>query len=135
MITRKAVLLSARPGSRGFTAAAALLITVAAGTLIHSAAAQSRRPDAPYALIFGTVWKDKVPAYGVRVKIRRANEKKARWEQVSDHNGEFAQRVPAGTADYVVWADVKAPKGKPRPETKVHIDNDERTDIAVHLTE
>jgi hypothetical protein len=63
-------------------------------------------------LIFGTVWdRDNQPVYGVRVKIRRANEKKARWEVYSNHVGEFEQLVPAGS--YVVWADVKRPK-KPR---------------------
>jgi len=70
----------------------------------------------PYALIFGTVWDpDGHPLYAVKVKIRRASEKKARWELYSDHAGEFAQRVPAGKADYVVWAEVKGyklPSGK-----------------------
>lgn len=90
----------------------------------------------PYALIFGTVWSpDGRPAYGVSVKIRRAEEKKARWELYSDHRGEFAQRVPAGAADYVVWADLKGPKDRPRPEAKVHIQNDERVDISLHLVE
>ena len=90
----------------------------------------------PYALIFGTVYApDDRPAYGVRVKIRRALEKKSRWELYSDHHGEFAQRLPAGRADYVVWADVKGPKDRPRPEVKVHIENDERVDISLHLVE
>jgi len=90
----------------------------------------------PYALIFGTVYApDDRPAYGVRVKIRRAEEKKSRWELYSDHHGEFAQRLPAGRADYVVWADVKGPKDRPRPEVKVHIENDERVDISLHLVE
>ena len=72
------------------------------------AAPKSRKP---YALIFGTVWDpDGHPLYGVKVKIRRADEKKARWELYSNHTGEFAQRVPAGKADYVVWADVKGYK-------------------------
>jgi hypothetical protein len=97
----------------------------------------SDNPKAPYALIFGTVYgPDNRPVYGVHVKIRRANEKKARWEQYSNHEGEFAQRVPAGTADYVVWTDFKPKKGQPKPaETKVHVDNDERVDIGLHLTE
>jgi hypothetical protein len=90
----------------------------------------------PYALIFGTVWSpDGRPAYGVSVKIRRAEEKKARWERFSDQRGEFAQRLPAGAADYVVWADLKGPKDQPRPEVKVHIQNDERVDISLHLVE
>ncbi|MFB3814827.1 MAG: hypothetical protein ACE14L_12030 [Terriglobales bacterium] len=99
-----------------------------------AANAGEKKPPPPYALIFGTVWTpDARPAGGVRVKIRRAEEKKARWELVSDRRGEFAQRVPAGTADYVVWAEVKGHKG-PAAETKVHIENDERQDIGLHLT-
>jgi hypothetical protein len=96
-----------------------------------------KKPDVrkEYALIFGTVWNaQQRPVYGVRVKIRRADEKKAKWELTSNHSGEFAQRVPAGTADYVVWAELPKHKG-PAAETKVHIDNDERTDIGLHLTE
>jgi len=92
--------------------------------------------EKPYALIFGTIYgSDNRAAYGVRIKIRRAGEKKAKWELTSDHQGEFAQRVPAGEADYIVWADVKTPKGTPPPERKVHILNDERQDISLHLSE
>jgi hypothetical protein len=94
----------------------------------------------PYALIFGTVWDpDGHPLYAVKVKIRRADEKKARWELYSNHTGEFAQRVPAGKADYIVWADVKGyklPSGKklkPGSDVTVHIDDDERSDIGLHL--
>jgi hypothetical protein len=99
-----------------------------------------REKPKPYALIFGTVWDpDGHPLYGVKVKIRRADEKKARWELYSNHTGEFAQRLPAGKADYIVWADVKGyklPSGKqlkPCPEVTVHILADERSDIGLHL--
>lgn len=89
-----------------------------------------------YALIVGTVWgPDKRPVFGVPVKIRRADDKKARWERVSDHLGEFAVRVPTGKTDYVVWADIKVPKGKEQPQTKVHVENDERVDISLRLSE
>ncbi len=89
-----------------------------------------------YALIFGTVWNAKdQPVYGIPIKIRRAGEKKARWELMSDHRGEFAQRVPTGAQDYVIWAEVKTGKGKANPETKVHVDKDERVDVSLHLTE
>jgi len=97
--------------------------------------------DQPYALIFGTVWgPNSRPMYGIKIKIRRESDTKARWEVVSDHSGEFAQRVPPGKQDYVVWADLKgvaSAAGKPfhAEEVKVHIDNDERADIGVHLTE
>lgn len=101
--------------------------------------ATGKKKIAPYALIFGTVWdaQDR-PVYGVAIKIRRADQKKPKWQVMSDHRGEFAQRVPAGKADYIIWADLKAPKGKKdwqRPETKAHIENDERIDVALHLTE
>ena len=95
--------------------------------------------EEPYALIFGTVWSpDGRPLYGVRVKIR-AEAKKAHWELYSDHSGEFAQRVPAGKADYLVTADLKC--YKPRAgihlqggaEVTVHVENDERIDIGLHL--
>lgn len=88
-----------------------------------------------YALIYGTVWgPDDHPLAGVPIKIRPATAKKAKWELVSDRNGEFAQRVPAGRQDYIVEADIKMPKGQPKPQTQAHIDNDERQDIGLHLT-
>jgi len=90
----------------------------------------------PYALIFGTLWgPGEHPVYGVRLKLRRASENKFRWEAVSDHRGEFAIRVPAVKADYILVPDVKRPHGKPLPETSIHIEGDERVDIGVHLTE
>jgi len=95
----------------------------------------------PYALIAGTVWgPDDRPVYGVTVKIRRAKDKKAKWELYSDHMGEFAQRVPVGESDYILWADLKGFKpadGKPLhlvQEVTVHIYYDEREDTGLHLT-
>ncbi|HYN15312.1 MAG TPA: hypothetical protein VES66_05930 [Terriglobales bacterium] len=96
--------------------------------------ASEKRAERPYALIFGTVYApDNRPAYGVRVKIRRADQKKAHWELYSDHQGEFAQRVPAGAADYIVCAEPED-KHAPRAEAKVHVQNDERVDVGLHLT-
>jgi hypothetical protein len=96
-----------------------------------------------YGLIFGTVWNSKdQPVQGVRVKIRRASDKKARWEVYSNGVGEFEQLVPAGS--YVVWADVKRPKTAKKgdhgnhwtpPQVTVQVDNDVRVDIGLHLTE
>ena len=113
-----------------------------AGALLVPILARSAESQklTPYALIFGTVWDpDGRPLYAVKVKIRRAGEKKVRWELYSNHTGEFAQRVPVGPGDYVVWADVKGyklPDGKrlkAGDEVKVHIDSDERSDIGLHL--
>lgn len=110
-----------------------------------SAAAEQK----PYALIFGTVFSaDGRLVYGVPVKVRRADKKKTLQESMSDHQGEFAFRVPPGPADYLVWADIKQPRKKrgeeaAKPtdgsqaqsgvEVKVHVESDERVDISLHL--
>ena len=96
----------------------------------------------PYAVIVGTVWgPDDHPVFGVHVKIRRGNDKpnKVRWEQYSDHHGEFEQRLPAKDADYVLSVDLKGfktPDGRPLhlvKEVTVHIYHDERQDVGLHL--
>jgi hypothetical protein len=129
---------------RFFQAAFLLLLVYGPGSSTIADACQAspdqNKTPKPYALIYGTVFgPDSHTVYGVRVKIRPAKEKKPRWELYSDHSGEFAQRVPAGQADYVVWADLKgfkSPDGKKLqagPEVTVHIQNDERADISLHL--
>jgi hypothetical protein len=113
--------------------AAALLLCAA------FAGAQEKPGKEPpkYALIFGTVFgADERPVYGVPIKIRRAGQKRAKYELTSDHRGEFAQRVPPGPADYVIWADVKSKdKQTPRAEHQVHVENEERVDVGLHLRE
>ena len=109
----------------------------------QSLLAASKPEGKPYALIAGTVWgPDDHPVFGITVKIRRAKDKpkKVRWELYSDHMGEFAQRVPAGEADYILSVDLKGIKtadGKPLrlvQEVTVHVYNDEREDTGLHLT-
>jgi hypothetical protein len=109
----------------------------------HAASAPKKlKPTDPYALIFGTVWgPDDHPAFGVKVKIRRASDKKPQWELYSDHHGEFALRVAAGKNDYIVGADLKGVKtqdGHPVhlvEEVPVHVEYDERVDIGLHLAQ
>ena len=115
-------------------------VGISAQPVPASSAAPAENKHDKYALIFGTVWgPDNHPLFGVKVKIRRADQKKAKWELYSDHNGEFAQRVPPGPGDYLVWADLKgykSPTGKELHqdgEVKVHVDNDERADLGLHL--
>jgi hypothetical protein len=123
-----------------------LLLSLTCLSLPSSAAAAPRDKKAEHrhdGLVFGTVWDPNGrPVYGVRVKIRRASEKKARWELYSNHLGEFEQLLPAGS--YVVWADVKRPnkakkgdQGNPwsPPQVTVQVENDVRVDIGLHLTE
>lgn len=93
-------------------------------------------PRKDYALIFGTVWgPDSRPLAGVPLKIKRTSDKKFKWELTSDRSGEFAQRVPTGSDDYIIQADIKTPKGQPKPEITVHIDENERKDVSLHLTQ
>jgi hypothetical protein len=139
VITRKLHPPSKSPNPLAIALIAASLV----GFPSNLAAAQQVKPGQPYGLIFGTVWgPDNHPVYGVTVRIRRATDKpkKTRWEVYSDHHGEFAQRVPAGEADYILSANlkgVKGPDGRPLrlvEEVKVHIYNDEREDTGLHLT-
>lgn len=110
--------------------------------------ADKKKQEKPYALIFGTAYgPDDRPLYGVKITIRREGKKHGSWELLSDHRGEFAQRVPAEASDYLVkgyaaYAPVGA-DGKPqlskkkklKGQTRVHIEGEERQDIGVHLTE
>jgi hypothetical protein len=117
---------------------AAFVLSVSVAATPAPSPPQSSKPvDArkDYALIYGTVWgSDNRPVAGVPISIRRASDKKSKWELVSDRSGEFAQRVPAGAQDYIVQANVKTAKGQPKPEVTVHIDNDERRDVGIHLS-
>lgn len=109
--------------------------------------AEKSKNEKPYGLIFGTAFgPDDRPVYGVRVTIHPAGKKRPTWDLVSDHHGEFAQRVPPGPGDYEVNGEVEitpVENGKPqmakkkrwKGEAKVHIDDQERRDFSLHLTE
>jgi hypothetical protein len=119
----------------------AALGTSVVSPALAASGSKKLKPTDPYALIFGTVWgPDNRPVYGVPVKIRRVPDKKPRWELISDHVGEFAQRVPAGKADYVLSTDVKGVKTTEgqwlhlAQEVTIHVEYDERVDTGLHLT-
>jgi hypothetical protein len=110
----------------------ALTFTLAAA---GNVAGQNLDPKKPYALIFGTVFgPDDRPAAYVKIKIRRGDQKKAKWELMSDKRGEFAQRFPAGPAEYFVSTHADKKYGLENKEVRVQITSDERQDIALHLT-
>lgn len=105
-----------------------------------------KKSEKSYSLIFGTAYgPDDRPMYGVKITIRSEGKKHSTWELLSDHRGEFAQRVPPGPTDYLVKGEAEyAPvgeDGKPhmskkmklKGETRVHIEGQERQDIGVHL--
>jgi hypothetical protein len=115
--------------------AAMLAIALTSLTALGAAGTEKKKHIAPYALIFGTVWDaHNRTAPGVKIKIQRENDKKPKWQLYTDARGEFAQRLPAKKADYLVWAELKGHKGHVS-ETKVHIESDERQDIGLHLPE
>ena len=119
---------------------ALLGLCLSSGLCLGGPAVAAQRHEKPYAVIYGTVWgPDDHPLYGVKIKLRREDEKKARWELHSDHNGEFAFRIPAGKQDYVIWADLNGHKSQSGnqlqgDDVKVHVDGDERVDTGLHLT-
>lgn len=101
---------------------------------------QQRPKPKDYAVIFGTVWgPDDHPVAGVKVKIRKAGEKKAHWELYSNRRGEFEQPVPTGKQAYIVWADLKGFKShegkhlQTGPEVTIQIESNERADVGLHL--
>jgi len=97
-------------------------------------AKDKKTAKADYAVIVGTIYgPDELPAAGVKIDIRRPDKKKPHWELVSDRRGEFAQRVPAEKADYVVRPDLKDKQEADKAAVKVHIEKDERQDITLHL--
>ena len=86
-------------------ASAALCVAL----LVTGAHAGDKKAPPAYALIYGTVvGPDHRPVYGAAVHIRRADWKKLKGGDLySDHQGEFALRVPPGEADYVIRAELK----------------------------
>jgi hypothetical protein len=72
----------------------------APGAAASSSSKHSRNSHAADFLIIGTVFTDKAFAFpNVHLRVRRATEKKFRWEAYTNSRGEFAIRVPQG-AEY-----------------------------------
>lgn len=58
-------------------------------------------------VIRGTVFNEKAMSFpGVELRIRKAGQKKYRWETYTNSRGEFAVRVPQGS-DYEMLVQVK----------------------------
>ena len=134
-----------------FACVAVVLATTAAWGRDQAHKTKSQH-EHEYAVMIGTVYgKDQRPLYGAKIKIRRLDQKKAKYQLISDHHGEFAQRVPPGPADYVLWIDrgksseqaaTQAAAGPAQTAehgpvrgtsaVRVHIEKDERVDIGLH---
>jgi hypothetical protein len=77
--------------------------TASAGPASSSKAAPHRHTPFDDFLIRGTVFNDKALALpGANIRIRRAGEKKFRWQDVTNSRGDFALRVPHNAAYEVV---------------------------------
>jgi hypothetical protein len=123
-----------------------MLLMLAFTVSVHSSPAQKNQNLIKhFGLIFGTAYgPGDTPLYGVKVVIHPAGQKHPSWELISDHRGEFAQRVPPGPGDYVIAGQAEimvtdpashhAQKKRVKAEAKVHIEAEERQDVSLHLT-
>lgn len=72
-----------------------------------SSSSSSKHKPIPSFLVIGTVFNENAFSLpGVQVRIRRAGEKRFRWETYTNSRGEFAVRVPPGY-EYEVITHVK----------------------------
>lgn len=122
-------------------AAGVLGLLLLAGVAV-AASPQQKPPhhEKPYALIHGTAYgPDNQPFYGARVEIRLAGKKHPSWTLLSDHRGEFAQRVPPGPAEYVITgeAEIRDPqtnkKTRLKGEVTLRVEDVEEHDPSLHL--
>src|ERR1700730_9333959 len=72
-----------------------------------ASARKSKHRHADDLLIRGTVFNERgLALQGVKLRIRRSDQKKSRWETYTNSRGEFAVRVPKGS-DYEIAAESK----------------------------
>jgi Carboxypeptidase regulatory-like domain len=110
----------------------ALAGLVGAGVAFETAAGAQNSSDshARVFVIFTTVLSDQGFALpGARARVRRSDQKKFRWEGMSDHQGEVAFRVPPG-AEYELTIEARGFK----PETrKVDAREENQADLTVRM--
>jgi len=81
-------------------------------------------------VIFTTVFDGRGFAlFGARVRVRRSEEKKFRWEAASDHSGELAFRVPPGV-DYEMTIEAHGFKTQTR---QISAKQGNRTDLTIRM--
>ena len=110
--------------------AVALFVGVVTAPAARGGAQSSRKSHAHDYLIFATVFTDQGFALpGARVRVRRKEEKKFRWEAMSDHQGELGIRVPQG-AEYELLAEARGFK----PQTRaVDARDGNREDMTIQM--
>lgn len=110
----------------------ALILVVLCFQLATSALGEEKSKKSPaQAIIAGGVYDEAGYALrGIRVKIWREKERKPKWEAISDARGEFAVRVPAGRATYLVSTHSKEHLNQ---EQQVEIYGHERVELVFRL--
>jgi hypothetical protein len=94
-----------------------LLLTAIPAGFVQGAGQKQTHSHADDFLIFVTLFDGQGFALpGAKVRVRRANEKKYRWEAISDRRGELGVRVKQG-AEYEVTIEARGLQ----PQTR-HID-------------
>lgn len=94
--------------------------------------AAEKSKQQPQAILAGTVYDENGFALaGVPIEVRRPGEKKPKWRAASDRRGEFAIRVPAGRATYVIST---ASKQHASQEQALEVYGNERAEVLFRLT-
>ena len=96
----------------------------------HAGAQSSSKSHANDFLIFATVFTEQGFALpGARVRVRRADEKKFRWEAMSDRRGELGIRVKQD-AEYELTIEARGFKPQTR---KVDAREGDREDLTLRM--
>jgi hypothetical protein len=109
------------------------LVWLAGAATVFAPASGAQNSSGSHArvfVIFATVFNDRGFALtGARVRVRRSDEKKFRWEAASDHQGELAFRVPPG-AEYEMTIEARGFKIQTR---KIDAQVDNRADLTIRM--
>lgn len=109
------------------------LFVMAAAVCAFESPGALQKSDGSHAhdfVIFATAFNDQGFAlYGARTRLRREDEKKFRWEATSDHQGEFAFRVPEGQ-EYEMVIEARGFQTQTR---KIDAREGNRVDLTIHM--
>jgi hypothetical protein len=115
------------------TIALACLIWLMGATFVFEPAGGAQNSSGSHArvfVIFATVFNDQGFALpGARARVRQSDQKKYRWEGMSDHQGEVAFRVPPG-AEYELTIEARGFKPEAR---KIDAREDNQADLTIRM--
>jgi Carboxypeptidase regulatory-like domain len=110
-----------------------LLLSLAVANIVPMAALGAQNPSGSHAhdfVIFANVFNEKgFSLFGARVRVRREEEKKFRWDATSDHSGELAIRVPQN-AQYELTIEARGFKTQAR---KIDATQGNRADLTFRM--